>query len=118
VRPFGVLYLGVGRNGVWDLTGDAPSRPAAPLPEFAAGWDGCGWARFGSWAIRTGRVAGTLTPPEGDGGADRPYGTAPVTPRSTVESVRSRCQRLIGSLVEKCANRALATPRLPSAFSK
>ena len=38
--------------------------------------------------------------------------------RSTVESVRSRCQRLIGSLAAKCSNSALAIPKLPSAFSK
>ena len=38
--------------------------------------------------------------------------------RSTVESVRSRCQREIGSFSEKCRSSALATPRLPSAFSK
>ena len=38
--------------------------------------------------------------------------------RSTVESVRSRCQRETGSLSAKCRSSALATPRLPSAFSK
>ena len=35
-----------------------------------------------------------------------------------IESVRSRCQRLTGSLSDKCRSRALARPRLPSAFSK
>ena len=38
--------------------------------------------------------------------------------RSTVESVRSRCQRDTGSLAAMCASSALATPRLPSLFSK
>ena len=38
--------------------------------------------------------------------------------RSTVESVRSRCQRETGSLSARCARTAEATPRLPSAFSK
>ena len=38
--------------------------------------------------------------------------------RSTVESVRSRCQRLIGSFWLRCASSALARPKLPSAFSK
>ena len=38
--------------------------------------------------------------------------------RSTVESVRSRCQRLTGSLCDMCVSTALARPRLPSAFSK
>ncbi|MNN36052.1 hypothetical protein D3C81_1499270 [compost metagenome] len=38
--------------------------------------------------------------------------------RSTVESVRSRCQREIGSLLARCWNSALAIPRLPSEFSK
>ncbi len=38
--------------------------------------------------------------------------------RSTVESVRSRCQREIGSLLARCWNSALAMPRLPSEFSK
>src|SRR3546814_4577335 len=38
--------------------------------------------------------------------------------RSTVRSVRSRCQRLIGSLTAKWSNSALAMPKLPSAFSK
>jgi hypothetical protein len=38
--------------------------------------------------------------------------------RSTVESVRSRCQREIGSLFIKWSITALASPRLPSEFSK
>ena len=38
--------------------------------------------------------------------------------RSTVESVRSRCQRDTGSFSEKCRSSALARPQLPSAFSK
>jgi len=38
--------------------------------------------------------------------------------RSTVESVRSRCQREMGSLADRCSKSALATPRLPSEFSK
>ena len=37
---------------------------------------------------------------------------------STVESVKSRCKRLIGSLAAKCSSIALAIPKLPSAFSK
>ena len=38
--------------------------------------------------------------------------------RNTVESVRSRCQREIGSFCARCAMMALAIPRLPSEFSK
>ena len=38
--------------------------------------------------------------------------------RVTVESVRSRCRRLMGSLVLRKVSTALAMPRLPSAFSK
>ena len=38
--------------------------------------------------------------------------------RSTVESVRSRCRRLMGSFAARWAMWALATPRLPSEFSK
>ena len=38
--------------------------------------------------------------------------------RVTVESVRSRCNLEIGSLADKCSKMALATPRLPSEFSK
>ena len=38
--------------------------------------------------------------------------------RSTVLSVRSRCQRLMGSFSARCLSSALARPRLPSAFSK
>ena len=38
--------------------------------------------------------------------------------RSTVESVRSRCQRETGSLSARCCSSALASPRLPSEFSK
>ncbi len=38
--------------------------------------------------------------------------------RSTVESVRSRCQRDTGSLAAMWPSSALATPRLPSLFSK
>ena len=37
---------------------------------------------------------------------------------NTVESDKSRCQREIGNLDEKCCSSALETPRLPSAFSK
>ena len=37
---------------------------------------------------------------------------------NTVESVRSLCQREIGSFCAKCCIRALATPRFPSEFSK
>ena len=36
----------------------------------------------------------------------------------TVESVKSRCKRLIGNLAERCSSSALAKPRFPSAFSK
>ena len=38
--------------------------------------------------------------------------------RNTVESVRSRCSRLMGNFSAKCCNTALDTPQLPSAFSK
>jgi hypothetical protein len=38
--------------------------------------------------------------------------------RSTVESVRSLCHLLMGSLLLRCSNTALAMPRLPSEFSK
>ena len=38
--------------------------------------------------------------------------------RCTVESVRSRCQREIGSLSDMKRSSAFATPKLPSAFSK
>ena len=38
--------------------------------------------------------------------------------RSTVESVRSRCQRDTGSFSARCRRSALASPRLPSEFSK
>ena len=38
--------------------------------------------------------------------------------RNTVESVRSRCQRLMGSFSLRCLSTALAKPKLPSAFSK
>ena len=38
--------------------------------------------------------------------------------RSTVESVRSRCQREMGSLRARCSRIALAMPRFPSEFSK
>jgi len=38
--------------------------------------------------------------------------------RSTVESVRSRCHRLMGSLALRWSNMALAMPMLPSEFSK
>ncbi|MNC87035.1 hypothetical protein D3C83_27300 [compost metagenome] len=38
--------------------------------------------------------------------------------RRTVESVRSRCQRETGSFSLMCLSSALATPRLPSEFSK
>ena len=38
--------------------------------------------------------------------------------RSTVESVRSRCKREIGSFSARCRSSALARPRLPSEFSK
>ena len=45
---------------------------------------------------------------------------ASATPmlRCTVESVRSRCQREIGSFSAMNRSSALATPKLPSAFSK
>ena len=36
----------------------------------------------------------------------------------TVESVKSRCNREIGNLADKCSKRALAMPKLPSEFSK
>ena len=60
------------------------------------------------------------------GGTQKPAvqvfaGFAPMpTPRlrSTVESVRSRCQRLMGSFEDRCSSSALAMPRLPSEFSK
>ena len=38
--------------------------------------------------------------------------------RSTVESVRSLCHLLMGSLADRCSMRALAMPKLPSEFSK
>ena len=38
--------------------------------------------------------------------------------RSTVESVRSRCQRETGSFSVMCRSSAFASPRLPSEFSK
>ena len=38
--------------------------------------------------------------------------------RSTVESVRSRCMREIGSLRARKPNTAFERPRLPSEFSK
>lgn len=38
--------------------------------------------------------------------------------RSTVLSVKSRCNREIGSLLEKKCNVALLSPKLPYAFSK
>ena len=38
--------------------------------------------------------------------------------RSTVESVKSLWSLLTGNLAERCSNRALAIPKLPSAFSK
>jgi hypothetical protein len=38
--------------------------------------------------------------------------------RSTVLSVRSRCQRLTGNFWLMCVSSALARPKLPSAFSK
>ncbi|MNX71670.1 hypothetical protein D3C86_1029950 [compost metagenome] len=38
--------------------------------------------------------------------------------RSTVESDRSRCRRLLGSFSAMKTKRALARPRLPSLFSK
>ena len=37
---------------------------------------------------------------------------------NTVESVKSRCKREIGSFADKCSNIALAIPKLPSEFSK
>jgi len=47
-------------------------------------------------------------------------GYAAGTPmlRSAVESVRSLCSLEIGNFDDKCSNRALAIPMLPSAFSK
>ena len=45
-----------------------------------------------------------------------PIGTP--TFRNTVESVKSRCSREIGSFADKCSNTALASPRFPSEFSK
>ena len=38
--------------------------------------------------------------------------------RSTVESVRSRCHREIGNLLERCEKSAFAMPKFPSEFSK
>mmetsp|Transcript_58197 Transcript_58197/g.85312 ORF Transcript_58197/g.85312 Transcript_58197/m.85312 type:complete len:240 (-) Transcript_58197:855-1574(-) len=38
--------------------------------------------------------------------------------RVTVESVRSRCSREMGSFMERWSKRAFARPKLPSAFSK
>ena len=52
---------------------------------------------------------------------DQPSSACPsATPRlrSTVESVRSRCQRDTGSFSARCRSIALASPRLPSEFSK
>ena len=36
----------------------------------------------------------------------------------TVESVKSRCNREMGSLALRCSNNAFAIPKFPSAFSK
>ena len=47
-----------------------------------------------------------------------PWAKAVPMLRSTVESDRSRCQRDTGSFSAMWPSRALATPRLPSAFSK
>ena len=38
--------------------------------------------------------------------------------RKTVESVKSRCKREMGSLLLKWSRKALAMPKLPSEFSK
>ena len=38
--------------------------------------------------------------------------------RNTVLSVKSRCKREMGNLADKCSNKALAIPKLPSEFSK
>ncbi len=38
--------------------------------------------------------------------------------RSTVESVRSRCNLETGSFADRCSNKAFAMPRFHSAFSK
>jgi len=43
---------------------------------------------------------------------------ATPTLRMTVESLRSRCMRDMGSLSAKWLKSALANPKLPSAFSK